>query len=85
VKILSIEQLDELLSPFKRLTLPYEAGFLAGKAFFSYKKNEGVKNNPLPDFFIGAHAAILSVQLITIDIQRYKAYFPTIKLISPYE
>lgn len=85
VKIPSIEQLDDILRPFKRLNLPYEAGFLAGKAFFSYKENEGIKTNPLPDFFIGAHAAILSVPLITRDIQRYKTYFPTLKLISPYE
>ena len=85
VKILSIEQLDDILRPFKRLNLPYEAGFLAGKAFFSYKQNEGVKTNPLPDFFIGAHAAILAVPLITRDIQRYKTYFPTLKLVSPYE
>jgi predicted nucleic acid-binding protein len=85
VKIPSIEQLDDILRPFKRLNLPYEAGFLAGKAFFSYKQNEGVKTNPLPDFFIGAHAAILAVPLITRDIQRYKTYFPTLKLVSPYE
>lgn len=85
VKIPSIEQLDDILRPFKRLNLPYEAGFLAGKVFFSYKENEGIKTNPLPDFFIGAHAAILSVPLITRDIQRYKTYFPTLKLISPYE
>ena len=85
VKILSIEQLDDILRPFKRLNLPYEAGFLAGKAFFSYKQNEGIKANPLPDFFIGAHAAILAVPLITRDIQRYKTYFPTLKLVSPYE
>ena len=85
VKIPSIEQLDDILRPFKRLNLPYEAGFLAGKAFFSYKQNEGIKANPLPDFFIGAHAAILAVPLITRDIQRYKTYFPTLKLVSPYE
>jgi predicted nucleic acid-binding protein len=85
VKIPSIEQLNDILRPFKRLNLPYEAGFLAGKAFFSYKQNEGVKTNPLPDFFIGAHAAILAVPLITRDIQRYKTYFPTLKLVSPYE
>lgn len=85
VKIPSIEQLNDILRPFKRLSLPYEAGFLAGKAFFSYKQNEGVKTNPLPDFFIGAHAAILAVPLITRDIQRYKTYFPTLKLVSPYE
>ena len=85
VKIPSIEQLNDILRPFKRLNLPYEAGFLAGKAFFSYKQNEGIKANPLPDFFIGAHAAILAVPLITRDIQRYKTYFPTLKLVSPYE
>jgi len=85
VKIQSIEQLDDILRSFKRLNLPYEAGFLAGKAFFSYKQNEGVKTNPLPDFFIGAHAAILAMPLITRDIQRYKTYFPTLKLVSPYE
>jgi predicted nucleic acid-binding protein len=85
VKVPSIEQLDDVLRPFKRLSLPYEAGFLAGKVFLSYKENGGIKNNPLPDFFIGAHAAILHVPLITRDIQRYKTYFPTLKLVSPYE
>lgn len=85
VKIPSIEQLDDILRPFKRLSLPYEAGFLAGKAFLSYKQKEGTKTTPLPDFFIGAHAAILAIPLITRDVQRYKTYFPTLKLVSPYE
>jgi len=83
IKIEKIELLDELLVLFKRLDLPYEAAFLAGKAFLSYRKKEGKKNSPLPDFFIGAHAAILNIPLITRDVSRYKTYFPKLQLIHP--
>jgi predicted nucleic acid-binding protein len=65
------------------LEIPKEALFLAGKAFLQYRKNRGTKRSPLPDFYIGAHAAILGMDLITRDESRYRTYFPTIKLISP--
>ena len=65
------------------LDIPKEALFLAGKAFIKYKKREGVKRTPLPDFFIGAQAAVLNLDLLTRDVSRYQTYFPTIKLITP--
>jgi predicted nucleic acid-binding protein len=83
VKIESIETLDEAIQSFKRLPLPYEASFLAGKAFLNFLKNKGKRTNTLPYFFIGAHAAILKIPLITRDIRRYKLYFPSVKLIHP--
>ncbi|MGD9591657.1 MAG: type II toxin-antitoxin system VapC family toxin [Candidatus Berkiella sp.] len=83
IKIESIELLNNALSPFKRLDIPYEAAFLAGKAFLYYRKNQGSKASPLPDFFIGAHAALLKMPLITRDVNRYRTYFPTIELIHP--
>lgn len=83
VKIERLEELDIALQPFKRLPLPYEASFLAGKAFLTFLRNGGKKTTTLPDFFIGAHAAVLKIPLITRDTQRYKNYFPTVKLICP--
>ncbi len=83
IKFDKIEILDQALISFKRLELPYEAGFLAGKAFMNYKRKEGRKTAPLPDFYIGAHASILNISLITRDINRYETYFPKLKLIHP--
>ncbi len=83
VKIDSIELVNTSLSYFKRLDLPYEAAFLAGKAFMAYIKRKGGKTSPLPDFFIGAHASILGIPLITRDTSRYRTYFPKLELISP--
>jgi len=57
--------------------------FLAGKAFLQYKKRKGGKSNVLPDFFIGAHAAVAGYQLITRDKGRFSTYFPSVKLIIP--
>jgi predicted nucleic acid-binding protein len=65
------------------LDIPKEALFLAGKAFIKYKKREGVKRTPLPDFFIGAHAAVLNFPLLTRDVSKYHTYFPIVKLIAP--
>ena len=65
------------------LEVPKEALFLAGKAFLEYRKNRGTKKSPLPDFYIGAQAAILEMDLITRDESRYRTYFPTVKLVSP--
>lgn len=58
--------------------------FLAGKAFLNYRRSKGTKTTPLPDFFIGAQAAVLNVDLITRDVSRYSTYFPTVNLITPY-
>lgn len=80
-----IEELEAVLPPtiFKRAALPWEASFLAGKAFFQYRKSGGHRSLPLPDFFIGAHAAIEGFSLLTRDIKRFKHYYPKVKIISP--
>jgi predicted nucleic acid-binding protein len=80
-----IEDLESAISKagFQLLEIPKEALFLAGKAYIKYKRREGVKRTPLPDFFIGAHAAVLSLDLLTRDVSRYQTYFPTVKLIAP--
>ncbi len=63
--------------------MPRDALFLAGKAFSSYRRFKGTKQNVLPDFFIGAHATVLSVPLLTRDARRYRTYFPSLELICP--
>jgi predicted nucleic acid-binding protein len=80
-----IEEVDEVLPPthFRRLPLPWEAAFLAGKCFLMYRKRGGKKLSSLPNFFIGAHAAVLSMSLVTRDARRYRTYFPKLALISP--
>jgi predicted nucleic acid-binding protein len=80
-----IEELEDAIAQagFQMLPLPKEALFLTGKIFLQYRKNQGTKLSPLPDFFIGAHAAILKLPLITRDVDQYRTYFPTITLISP--
>jgi len=80
-----IEDLDDALPPdaFTRLALPWEAGFLAGKAFVRYRRAKGSRTSPLPDFFIGAHAAIDGMALLTRDAKRYRTYFPTLQLVCP--
>lgn len=65
------------------LNIPSEAAFLAGKAFASYRKQGGTRTSLLPDFFIGAHAAVLGATLLTRDTRRYSTYFPTVPLITP--
>jgi predicted nucleic acid-binding protein len=81
----TIEDLDEALPPefYLRTPLPYEAAFLAGKAFLACRRRGGTKTAPLPDFYIGAHAAVAGCRLLTRDSQRYTTYFPTIELIAP--
>jgi len=81
----AIEELDDALPPdvFEREQLPFEAGFLAGKAFLAYRRRGGARPVPLPDFYIGAHAAINSHRVLTRDAQRYRAYFPTVQLLTP--
>jgi predicted nucleic acid-binding protein len=81
-----IEDLDLALPPgtFRREALPYEAAFLAGKAFLKYKQRGGrSKLRPLPDFYIGAHAAVAGYRLLTRDAARYRTYFPGLDLIAP--
>jgi predicted nucleic acid-binding protein len=80
-----IEDLDAALpkAMFDREPIPYEAAFLAGKAFFAYRRRGGTKSSPLPDFFIGAHAAVAGYSLMTRDAARYRTYFPTLSLIAP--
>ena len=80
-----IEDLEYSISKagFQLIEIPKEALFLAGKAFLKYKKRKGAKINPLPDFFIGAQAAVLGLNLLTRDISRYNSYFPTVTLITP--
>ena len=81
----TIEELEDLLpaEDFRRLDLPYEAAFLAGKAFLAYRRRGGRRSTPLPDFYIGAHAAVAGMTLLTRDPRRYRTYFPTVKLIAP--
>jgi predicted nucleic acid-binding protein len=80
-----IEDLESAIigAGFQMLDFPKEALFLAGKAFLKYKKKRGARSSPLPDFFIGAQAAVLNIALITRDVSRYRSYFPTVNLISP--
>jgi len=80
-----IEELDEALphDAFTRLGLPWEAGFLAGKAFLRYRRAKGSRTSPLPDFYIGAHAAVDGMALLTRDAARYRSYYPTLKLVCP--
>jgi len=83
----SEEELDTALpaSFYVRLPLPYEAAFLAGRAFLEYRQRGGTKRSPLPDFYIGAHAQVAGLTLLTRDATRYRTYFPGITLIAPEE
>ena len=67
----------------QREPISYDAAFLAAKVHVLYRKRRGTKHSPLPDFFIGAHAAIGGYSLLTRDPARYRSYFPTVKLIAP--
>jgi predicted nucleic acid-binding protein len=80
-----IEDLESAipLASFRREALPYEAAFLAGKAFLRYRRRGGVRIRPLPDFYIGAHAAVAGFRLLTRDPKRYRTYFPSVELIAP--
>jgi predicted nucleic acid-binding protein len=81
----SSADLDRWLDPavFKRLPLPYAAGWLAGQAFVKYRRAGGNKSAPLPDFYIGAHAETDGLTLVTRDTARYRTYFPNAALITP--
>jgi predicted nucleic acid-binding protein len=80
-----IEDLEEAVpaSDFEREQLPYEAGFLAGKAFLAYRRRGGDRRFPVPDFYIGAHAAVRGYRLLTRDAARYRTYFPSVEVIAP--
>jgi predicted nucleic acid-binding protein len=81
----TIEELDDTLAdtPFDREPLPYEAAFLAGKAFLNYRRRGGIRHSLFPDFLIGAHAAITGYRLLTRDVSRYRTYYPGLQLITP--
>lgn len=80
-----IEDLDGALDPmlFRRDPIPWEAAFLAGKTFLKYRRAGDARRSPLPDFFIGAHASVSAMCLITRDPTRYRQYFPKLQLIAP--
>ena len=85
VRFTKVEELDAALPTniFAREPIPYEAAFLAGKAYLAYRRRGGTRRSPLPDFFIGAYAAVSSYQLLTRNSARYRAYFPKLSLIAP--
>jgi predicted nucleic acid-binding protein len=67
----------------RREALPWEAAFLAGKCFVRYRRSGGARRSPLPDFYIGAHAAVRGMPLLTRDAARYRTYFPRLELLHP--
>ncbi|HWE83609.1 MAG TPA: type II toxin-antitoxin system VapC family toxin [Terracidiphilus sp.] len=81
----TIEALDTALpiSSYARRPLPWEAGFLAGKCYLAYRRRGGQRLTPLPDFYIGAHAAIDGLALLTRDVSRYLTYFPKLEVLGP--
>ena len=81
----AVEALDRVIDgvELRMLEIPKPALFLAGKAFVQYRRHGGVKNNVLGDFFIGAHAAVSGLSVLTRDTHRYKNYFPSVKLVAP--
>jgi predicted nucleic acid-binding protein len=85
VDFTSIEELDEVLddADLRREPLPFDAGFLAGKAYLTYRCRGGTRRSPLADFYIGAHAAVAGHRLLTRDAARYSTYFPTVSLLTP--
>jgi predicted nucleic acid-binding protein len=80
-----IEELDTVIeeASLNIEIIPKEALFLAGKVFLTYRKSQGTKRNVLPDFFIGAHAAVMRWPILTRDVGRYRTHFPSVELITP--
>jgi predicted nucleic acid-binding protein len=80
-----IEALNRALPPdyYVREAMPWDSAFLAGRAFVSYRRRGGVRRSPLPDFYIGAHAAVAGHTLLTRDPQRYRAHFPKLRILAP--
>lgn len=85
VRFARAEEVDEALPPawLTRLDLPWPAAFLAGKAYYDCRRRGGTRRSPLADFYIGAHAAVSQLDLLTRDPQRYRRYFPTVRVIAP--
>jgi len=85
IRFEKVEELDAALpiTYFRRLPLPWEAAFLAGECFLDYRRKGGQKRSPLPDFYIGAHAQVGGMTLLTRDAARYHTYFPSLRIISP--
>ncbi|QJY45923.1 type II toxin-antitoxin system VapC family toxin [Pseudonocardia broussonetiae] len=84
LRFTTIEELDAALSTrFVRGNLPWAASFLAARCFADYRRRGGTRTSTLPDFFVGAHAAVLGMRLLSRDTARYRTYFPTVELISP--
>ncbi len=85
VRYARADELDAVLprDVFEREAIPYEAAFLADKCFATYLRRGGAKSSPLPDFFIGAHAAVAGYRLLTRDATRDRTYFPRLELIAP--
>lgn len=83
----TVEALDDALAGLQIpvMDIPKPALFLAGKAFVKYRRQGGTRTNVLADFFIGAHAAVAGLPVLTRDVRRYAGYFPTVLLISPTE
>ena len=81
----SIDDLESALTGFElaRLPLPWEAGFLAGKAFVNYRRDGGDRRSPMPDFYIVAHALVIGLTLVTRDPRRYRRHYPRLKLLAP--
>ena len=80
-----VEALDEALPSdlLRREDIPYAAAFLAGRCFLDYRRRGGTRTGVLPDFYIGAHAAVAGYQLLSRDATRYRTYFPQLRLIAP--
>ena len=80
-----IEDVDEAIpsSFYRRAELPWSAAFVAARAYRVYRGAGGTRRSPLPDFYIGAHAAVADFTLLTRDARRYREYFPTLRLIAP--
>jgi predicted nucleic acid-binding protein len=85
IRYRTIERFDAALAAagITVVTIPHEALFLAGKTFIKYRNAGGPRPGALPDFFIGAHAAVQRLPLLTRDVRRYRSYFPTVALIAP--
>ena len=81
----SLEELDAALPSdyYRRIQLPWEAAFLAAQCYIKYRRRGGVRRSPMPDFYVGAHAAISGLTLLTRDARRYRGYFPTLRIIAP--
>lgn len=79
-----VEEANEALaSIYDREAIPFDAAFLAGKVFLKYRQRGGTRTSMLPDFLIGAHAAVQGYGLLTRDVARYRSYFPRLRLIAP--